>query len=39
MNPVPSGDRVDYLDDLGFRAVGYFRGDELHHVGYVMRLD
>ncbi len=32
------GDRIDYLDDLGFWAVGYFRGDELHHVGYVMRL-
>ncbi|CAL9592094.1 hypothetical protein SUDANB121_05278 [Nocardiopsis dassonvillei] len=32
------GDRIDYLDDLGFWAVGYFRGDELHHVGYIMQL-
>lgn len=32
------GDRVDYLDDLGFWAYGEFRGDELHHAGYVMRL-
>ncbi|MCO6010456.1 Atu4866 domain-containing protein [Actinoallomurus purpureus] len=32
------GDRIDYLDDLGFWAVGEFKGDELHHVGYVMKL-
>ncbi|MGX9885202.1 Atu4866 domain-containing protein [Streptomyces sp. NPDC002276] len=32
------GDRIDYLDDLGFWAFGEFRGDELHHAGYAMRL-
>lgn len=32
------GDRIDYLDDLGFWAFGEFRGDELHHAGYTMRL-
>ncbi|MFD3523164.1 Atu4866 domain-containing protein [Streptomyces sp. NPDC058653] len=32
------GDRVDYLDDLGFWAYGEFQGDELHHAGYVMKL-
>ncbi len=32
------GDRIDYLDDLGFWAFGEFRGDELHHAGYVMKL-
>ncbi|MFB8036551.1 Atu4866 domain-containing protein [Streptomyces sp. NPDC056004] len=32
------GDRIDYLDDLGFWAYGEFQGDELHHAGYVMRL-
>lgn len=32
------GDRIDYLDDLGFWAYGEFKGDELHHAGYVMRL-
>lgn len=32
------GDRVDYLDDLGFWAFGELRGDELHHAGYVMHL-
>ncbi|MFF2938756.1 Atu4866 domain-containing protein [Streptomyces niveus] len=32
------GDRIDYLDDLGFWAFGEFRGDELHHAGYVMEL-
>ncbi|XUL92496.1 Atu4866 domain-containing protein [Streptomyces galilaeus] len=32
------GDRIDYLDDLGFWAFGEFRGDELHHAGYGMRL-
>ncbi|MFF2643225.1 Atu4866 domain-containing protein [Streptomyces niveus] len=32
------GDRIDYLDDLGFWAFGEFRGEELHHAGYVMKL-
>ncbi|MFE6526678.1 Atu4866 domain-containing protein [Streptomyces sp. NPDC057794] len=32
------GDRIDYLDDLGFWAFGEFRGDELHHAGYIMKL-
>lgn len=32
------GDRIDYLDDLGFWAYGEFRGNELHHAGYVMKL-
>jgi hypothetical protein len=32
------GDRIDYLDDLGFWAFGEFRGEELHHAGYAMRL-
>lgn len=31
------GNRIDYLDDLGFWAYGTFVGDELHHAGYVMR--
>ncbi|MET9551225.1 Atu4866 domain-containing protein [Streptomyces sp. NPDC006645] len=31
------GDRIDYLDDLGFWAFGEFRGEELHHAGYEMR--
>lgn len=31
------GDRIDYLDDLGFWAFGEFREDELHHAGYAMR--
>ncbi|WP_241563216.1 Atu4866 domain-containing protein [Streptomyces sp. E1N211] len=31
------GDRVDYLDDLGFRAYGGFTGDELQHAGHVMK--
>ena len=31
------GDRIDYLDDLGFWAFGRFIGEELHHAGYVMR--
>ncbi|SDG48370.1 protein Atu4866 [Lentzea fradiae] len=31
------GDRIEYLDDLGFWAFGDFVGDELHHAGYVMR--
>ncbi|MEU3729206.1 Atu4866 domain-containing protein [Streptomyces sp. NPDC033538] len=33
-----NGDRIDYLDDLGFWAYGEFKGDELHHAGYVMKL-
>ncbi|MEV7284946.1 Atu4866 domain-containing protein [Streptomyces sp. NPDC093252] len=32
------GDRIDYLDDLGFWAYGEFRDNELHHAGYVMKL-
>ncbi|MET7574761.1 Atu4866 domain-containing protein [Streptomyces sp. NPDC005492] len=32
------GDRIDYLVDLGFWAFGEFRGEELHHAGYTMRL-
>ncbi|MET9793756.1 Atu4866 domain-containing protein [Streptomyces canus] len=32
------GDRIDYLDDLGFWAYGEFQGNELHHAGYVMKL-
>ncbi|MFJ9036709.1 Atu4866 domain-containing protein [Streptomyces sp. NPDC102406] len=32
------GDRIDYLDDLGFWAFGEFIGDELHHAGYIMKL-
>lgn len=32
------GDRIDYLDDLGFWAYGEFAGDELQHAGYTMRL-
>ncbi|MEV6497825.1 Atu4866 domain-containing protein [Streptomyces prunicolor] len=32
------GNRIDYLDDLGFWAFGEFRGEELHHAGYAMRL-
>ncbi|WP_055713894.1 Atu4866 domain-containing protein [Streptomyces torulosus] len=32
------GDRIDYLDDLGFWAYGEFQGDELRHAGYVMKL-
>ncbi|MFJ4648230.1 Atu4866 domain-containing protein [Streptomyces bobili] len=32
------GDRIDYLDDLGFWAFGEFVGEELHHAGYVMKL-
>ncbi|MFD7499098.1 Atu4866 domain-containing protein [Streptomyces sp. NPDC059832] len=32
------GNRIDYLDDLGFWAYGEFQGDELHHAGYVMKL-
>ncbi|WP_255375547.1 Atu4866 domain-containing protein [Saccharomonospora sp. CUA-673] len=30
------GDRIDYLDDLGFWAFGHFDGDTLHHAGYTM---
>ncbi|MGW4033439.1 Atu4866 domain-containing protein [Streptomyces sp. NPDC004838] len=32
-----NGDRIDYLDDLGFWAFGRFDGDTLHHAGYTMR--
>lgn len=32
------GDRVEYLDDLGFWAFGVFDGDRLLHAGYSMRL-
>lgn len=32
-----NGNRIDYLDDLGFWAYGEFIGDTLHHAGYVMR--
>jgi len=32
------GDRVDYLDDLGFWAYGKFTNDVLDHAGYRMRL-
>lgn len=31
------GDRIDYLDDLGFWAFGRFDGETLHHAGYTMR--
>ncbi|WP_413452948.1 Atu4866 domain-containing protein [Georgenia phoenicis] len=31
------GDRIDYLDDLGFWAFGHFAGDALHHAGYTMQ--
>lgn len=31
------GDRIDYLDDLGFWAFGDFREGVLHHAGYVLR--
>ncbi|MFI6704925.1 Atu4866 domain-containing protein [Nonomuraea sp. NPDC050478] len=31
------GERIDYLDDLGFWAFGQFDGDTLHHAGYTMR--
>ncbi len=30
------GDRIDYLDDLGFWAFGTFDGDTLHHAGYTL---
>ncbi|MGY1848426.1 Atu4866 domain-containing protein [Blastococcus sp. SYSU DS1021] len=30
------GDRIDYLDDLGFWAFGRFADDALHHAGYTM---
>ena len=30
------GDRIDYLDDLGFWAFGEFRGGVLYHAGYVL---
>ncbi len=31
------GDRVDYLDDLGFWAYGEIRDGVLHHAGYILR--
>lgn len=31
------GDRIEYLDDLGFWAFGDFRGGVLSHAGYVLR--
>lgn len=31
------GDRIDYLDDLGFWAFGDFREGVLYHAGYVLR--
>lgn len=30
-----TGDRIDYLDDLGFWAFGEFTDDTLHHAGYT----
>lgn len=30
------GDRIDYLDDLGFWAFGQFTDDVLQHAGYTM---
>lgn len=30
------GDRIEYLDDLGFWAFGEFRGGVLYHAGYVL---
>lgn len=32
-----SGDRITYLDDLGFWAFGAFEGEVLHHAGYRFR--
>jgi hypothetical protein len=32
-----NGDRIDYLDDLGFWAFGTFVGDRLDHAGYTLR--
>ncbi|MEU8241142.1 Atu4866 domain-containing protein [Actinoplanes missouriensis] len=29
-----TGNRIDYLDDLGFWAFGTFQNGELHHAGY-----
>ena len=31
------GERIDYLDDLGFWAFGEFRDGVLYHAGYVLR--
>ncbi len=31
------GDRIEYLDDLGFWAYGDFRDGVLYHAGYVLR--
>ncbi|MGV8872642.1 MAG: Atu4866 domain-containing protein [Rhodococcus sp. (in: high G+C Gram-positive bacteria)] len=33
-----NGNRIDYLDDLGFWAFGEFDGDVLHHAGYQFSL-
>jgi hypothetical protein len=30
------GNRIVYLDDLGFWAYGEFRDGVLHHAGYVL---
>ncbi|MEV0219200.1 Atu4866 domain-containing protein [Streptomyces sp. NPDC050704] len=30
-----TGNRIEYADDTGFTADGEFRGDVLHHGGYV----
>ncbi|NEA53312.1 hypothetical protein G3I60_03790 [Streptomyces sp. SID13666] len=30
-----TGARIEYADDSGFTASGDFRGDVLHHAGYV----
>ncbi|MBC7769378.1 MAG: Atu4866 domain-containing protein [Phycisphaerales bacterium] len=32
-----NGDRIDYLDDDGFWALGVFVEDRLEHAGYVLR--
>ncbi|UED88451.1 Atu4866 domain-containing protein [Streptomyces profundus] len=34
-----NGDRIDYLDDLGFWAYGEFVDGTLHHAGYHMTRD
>ncbi len=31
-----TGNRIDYLDDLGFWAFGEFKGDTLEHAGYKL---
>ena len=32
------GERIDYLDDLGFWAFGEFRNGVLYHAGYVLNV-